>query len=102
MEEMNTLSQVLGRLSQLGYSIDFNVADDRKGSSYMLLKENPENFVIDKVYRFEGKSDPEDEAVLYAVSSVDKSILGVFVDGYGTSADEAQLELICKLPNRSI
>lgn len=98
MQEMNTLSQVLAELNKQGYTTDFNRVDE--DGSVSLLKQNPEQFLIDSVYRFEGDSNPEDEAVLYAISSIDKSILGVFVNGYGISADEDQLALICKIPSR--
>ncbi|WP_443947450.1 phosphoribosylpyrophosphate synthetase [Pedobacter sp. AW1-32] len=98
MQEMNTLSHVLAELNKQGYTIDFNRVDEN--GSVSLLKQNPEQFLIDSVYRFEGDSNPEDEAVLYAISSIDKSILGVFVNGYGISADEDQLALICKIPSR--
>ena len=44
--------------------------------------------LIDKVYRFEGDSDPADEATVYAISSPKYGIKGVPVNGTGIYTDE--------------
>ncbi|MDQ6843566.1 MAG: cupin domain-containing protein, partial [Bacteroidota bacterium] len=49
------------------------------------------------VYRFEGASDPEDQSVLYAISSVKGDMKGVLVNGYGISADAATDAIIARL-----
>ena len=58
---------------------------------------SPEDFQIDKVYRFEGASNPDDQSILYAISSEKFDLRGVLVDGYGLSSDEATAKLIKKL-----
>ncbi|KQR70198.1 hypothetical protein [Pedobacter sp. Leaf176] len=63
--------------------------------------QHPEDFLIDKFYRFEGTSDPEDESILYAISSTDGKIKGLLVDGYGTSADYSIEETIKKIKTRA-
>lgn len=57
----------------------------------------PEEFQIDKVYRFEGASNPEDQSILYAISSPKFKIKGTLVNGYGISYDEQNSKLIEKL-----
>lgn len=96
--EMTTLSEVINRLVIEGYTIDFNVKDDKNRNPLMA---SPELFVIDRHYRFEGESDPEDEAIVYAISSVDTTLKGIFVSGYGISSTTEDEEIIGNLKVRS-
>jgi hypothetical protein len=64
-----TLSGIMAKLKAEGYTEDFNLSADClhcQGGKYKL---NPEDFQIDKYYRFEGESNPADESILYAISS---------------------------------
>lgn len=92
MSEMDTLSMTLDKLKEEGYTEDFNLLADCIECKGKRLE--PGQFVIDKVYRFEGKSDPADESVLYAISSLDNSVKGTLVNGYGIYSDEATTEMI--------
>lgn len=93
--EMATVSEVINALDDQGYSIDFNLRTDQLNGRQNLLEQYPERFVIDAVYRFEGESDPDDEGIVYAISSQDRSAKGILVDGYGLSS-ENDLGLIIK------
>jgi len=59
-------------------------------------KFDPEDFEIVEVYRFEGNSDPADEAVVYAVES-NKGHRGVLVNGYGPTSESMSSEMAKKL-----
>ena len=77
-----------------GYTKDFNLREN-----CMVCDEekyHPEDFEIVEVYRYEGDTDPADEAVVYAIESK-KGDRGVLVSGYGISADEMTSELAKKL-----
>jgi len=63
MELPDTLSQVIDRLRQQGYTEDLNRHDDNP------LWLNPAAYQIDTVYRFEEPTNPDDESILYALSS---------------------------------
>jgi hypothetical protein len=95
--EMTTLSKVMTVLRERGYTEDFNLRQDYiegpEGKCFMY----PEDFSIDKVYRFEGDSDPADQAILYAISSEKFSVKGVLVDGYGGSSEPVSQRMIKKL-----
>jgi len=97
--EMTTLSQVMTQLNAEGYVTDFNlpVAENIHMET---ITANPEHFFIDRYYRFEGESDPEDEAILYAISSIGGDIKGIFVNGYGISADSEMDNVLNKLKIR--
>jgi quercetin dioxygenase-like cupin family protein len=87
MDTMTTLSQVLNHLKETGYTEDFNLDNNCLICSGNSLKIHPEDFVVDKHYRFEGMSDPADEAVVYAISSTSNNIKGTVVNGYGIYSD---------------
>ena len=46
----------------------------------------PEDFKVDKIYRFEGMSSTDDNSILYAISSK-KELKGLLVDAYGVYAE---------------
>jgi len=101
MEKMNTLSQSLNLLRQYGYTIDFNLRSENPMDAGNLLERSPELFLIDGFYRFEGETDPDDEAILCSISSIDGRMKGVFVDGYGISSDSRNSDILKKLQKRS-
>jgi hypothetical protein len=46
----------------------------------------PEEIQVVNFYRFEGESDPDDNAILYIIETVDGT-KGTLVDSYGTYND---------------
>ena len=96
-ESFGTLSETINGLVKLGYTHDFNI----KGECIICQKTNitlsPDDFQIDKVYRFEGASDPDYQAILYAISSIKYNIKGTLLNGYGISSDEVSSKLVEKL-----
>ncbi len=96
-ESYGTLSQTIDGLKKEGYNMDFNIQDECIVCHQNKTVLSPDDFEIDKVYRFEGESNPDDEAVLYALSSSKFGVKGLLVNGYGISADEASAALVEKL-----
>lgn len=101
MTTMTTLSEVTNLLRERGYTMDFNLKEDCLECNGNFLKLFPGDFVIDKVYRFEGTSDPADEAIVYAVSSEKFKMKGVLVNGYGISSDKMTNEMIAALDEKT-
>jgi hypothetical protein len=56
----------------------------------------PDDFVTDNYYRFEGASNRDDSAIVYAISSKD-GLKGSMADAYGVYADSLTTEMISKL-----
>jgi hypothetical protein len=84
---MEHLAQAVERLTMAGYCEDFRAESGRlravgKGSLH-----EPESLVIEEIVRFEGASDPEDQAVLFALRSEPQGIRGTFVAAYGLYMD---------------
>jgi hypothetical protein len=96
-ESYGTLSETVNGLKKEGYTLDFNARHDCLVCEETRTELSPDEFEIDKVYRFEGPSDPADEAVVYAISSPVHGIKGTLVNGYGISSDAMSSELVKKL-----
>ena len=96
-ESYGTLSETINYLKKEGYMHDFNIKTDYIIWSQTNVKLSPDDFEIDKVHRFEGESNPDDQSILYAISSTKFDVRGVLVNGYGISADVATNRMIAKL-----
>lgn len=97
MHKMLTVTEVLQKLKEEGYTIDFNVNDNCIVCHGNSLKINPEDFVVDNHYRFEGATDPGDEAIVYAISSSKHNLKGILINGYGISSDPATDKIVASL-----
>ncbi|HEK20719.1 phosphoribosylpyrophosphate synthetase [Mucilaginibacter sp. 44-25] len=100
MTPMTTVSEVINNLREKGYTEDFNLHENCLRCAGNQLQLHPEDFVVDKHYRFEGDSNPDDEAIVYAISSDKYNMKGVLVNGYGISADPVADEMIKALAEK--
>jgi hypothetical protein len=96
-ESYGTVSETINGLKNEGYILDFNIKKDCIVCQKTNTVLSPDDFEIDKVFRFEGVSNPDDEAIVYAISSTKFNAKGTLVNGYGIYADEATTVLIEKL-----
>src|ERR1700761_2043183 len=96
MYTYDTVVEAVKGLKQRGYSIDFNLEADRIFCSEPTVALRPADFEIVEFYRFEGPSDPGDEAAVYAIESLTGQ-KGVLVTGFGISAEGVGEEMIEKL-----
>jgi len=89
-----TVSEAIDQLKKQGFTLDFNLKDNqlRAGEEQF----SADDFEIVDLYRYEGASDPADEATVYALSSA-SGLKGILVSGYGISADEASAETLKQL-----
>ena len=90
----DTVTEALNGLRLRGFSVDFNLQENCLVCNDDKFDVN--NFEIVEVYRFEGDSDPSDEAIVYAIESFN-GMKGVLVNGYGISADAMTTEMSQKL-----
>jgi|SRR5215831_8022351 len=96
MYTYDTVTEAVNGLKERGYTIDFAMEFDRIVCNKTPLALKPEDFEITEVYRFEGESNPDDEAIVYAIEST-KGEKGILVNGFGISADTASNEIVEKL-----
>lgn len=95
MYTYDTVSEAVNGLKKRGYGIDFNLRYDCI-ECHQTGRLTPDEFMITEVHRYEGQSDPADEAVVYAIESKHGE-KGVLVNGFGVSADAVSDEMIEKL-----
>ncbi|MBL7911226.1 MAG: phosphoribosylpyrophosphate synthetase [Bacteroidia bacterium] len=100
MENYSNLIDAINGLRLQGYVEDFNLKQNciecRNGEFKIFHNE----FEIDKSFRFEADSDPDEESIIYAISSDKHRLKGILINGYGTSSDEITNELLEKLKYR--
>ena len=92
----DTVTDAINGLKKRGYTIDFNLDYNCIICHETPISLLPSEFEITEVYRFEGDSDPADEAVVYAIESK-HGHKGLLVNGFGISADTISDEMIEKL-----
>jgi hypothetical protein len=97
MESYTTLVDAINGLKEQGYTEDFNLKENYIDCSNSKHQLSPDDFKVDMVFRFEGNSDPEDQSVLYAISSEKYNLKGVLVNAYGIYSDNEASEIVKKL-----
>lgn len=99
MYTYDTVTEAVNGLKKRGFTLDFNLKENCIVCNEH--KFNPDDFEIVEVYRFEGNTDPADEAIIYGVQS-HNGMKGVLVSGYGISAEGMSADMARKLEiNRS-
>ncbi len=101
MESYETLTEAIAALKTQGYTEDFNLKENCLeciAGRQLLL---PQEFVIDKSFRFDVDEDPSDQSVLYAISSEKHSLRGLLVNGYGIYSDDVSNEMLEKLGGKN-
>ncbi len=97
MEYYVTLTEALTALKKQGYTVDFNLRENCIVCSENRYQIEPEDFVIDKSFRFDEDENPSDQAVVYAISSDKHGVKGVLVNGYGLYSDTLTNSMLEKL-----
>ncbi len=84
--EMKTLSECINKAVAKGYTENFKVT----GKGLVLENDEkcylPDSVAISDFERFEGYSDPQDNAILYIIQTEDGT-KGTLIDSYGAYAD---------------
>jgi hypothetical protein len=90
----DTVTEAVEGLRRRGFYVDFNLSENCIVCDNGKFDVN--DFEIVECYRFEGDTDPSDEAVVYAIQSIN-GVKGVLVNGYGISAEALSDEMAKKL-----
>ncbi|HEX2869544.1 MAG TPA: hypothetical protein VHO03_21045 [Ignavibacteriales bacterium] len=92
-EHMFTLSQTINHLRDKGYTKDFQMTDLGMACKETHEVFKPEEITIERVYRFEGESNPDDMSVIYLMKA-DSGTKGLFVDAYGAYSSYDGIDLM--------
>ena len=71
--------KALEELNSMGFTVDYNLQEDT-------IYNNPNNYEIVHIYRYEGDSNPDDEAIVYGIKSTTGE-KGVFVAGFSPNSE---------------
>jgi hypothetical protein len=86
MPYMKSLATCVNRMITDGYTEDFKVTEQGLESLTNQKNYKPEQIQIVNFFRFEGMSDPDDNAVLYVIETADGT-KGTLIDAYGIYND---------------
>ena len=86
MPYMKSMSSCLAKIVSEGYTEDFRITDDGMEAVHKQSHYSPHEVQVSNFFRFEGESDPADNAILYVIET-DDGTKGTLVDSYGTYND---------------
>ncbi len=92
----DTLSEAVNTLTQEGYAEDFEAKDNCIKALYSKKEYQPEDLKITASYRFEGMTNPSDQATVFTIEAKD-GIKGTLVMSYSAEHDQ-NVELIKQIP----
>jgi len=86
-DPMETMSEAVARLEAAGFTESFRAGP--KGVLQVRDEEplEPESMIVEETVRFEGASDPDDSAVLFALRTHDGRHRGTFVANFGPETE---------------
>jgi hypothetical protein len=101
MEELLTreepLKRVVDELGRRGYTEHFRAVDGGLQALGSGERFGPKDLTIRGYYRFEGVSDPDDMAIVYAIETR-SGVRGILVDAFGVYADPATSDVLKQVP----
>ena len=96
---------VVGEIEALrarGYTVDFSVTSDGQlRCNTCHHTHRPTDAVIESTARFEGDSNPDDEAVVFGLRCSACGVRGVLVAAYGPTASAEDAAVVIALDDRS-
>jgi hypothetical protein len=87
-----SVSKALDLLNEQGFTYDFNLHEGD-------ISKNPHKYEIVHIYRYEGDSNPDDEAVVFGIKSTSGK-KGVFVTGFAANSISEAAQILVKLSIR--
>lgn len=90
LDTMKTLSMETNRLQKEGYVSEIS-PDELKNLQ-------PFDWKIDEICRFEGMSNPSDNAVLYAIATIDGKRKALIIDSFGADSGDDFAAFIAQVP----
>jgi hypothetical protein len=98
MKNYDSLVDALNDLRKRGYTADFTTDTTCLYCGDLDMRLNPEEFKVDEIHRVESNSNPDDNAVIYAISS-SVGVKGTLVDE--AYSDQLTLEMPKKIQTQA-
>lgn len=90
----DTVTDAVRLLREAGYDADFSLHVDDIGCSVCGGRHGAAGAIIERVFRFEGDTDPADEAIVVGLRCPDCGARGVLVSAYGPDAEPGLADLV--------
>jgi len=94
---METISAAVDRLSAAGYTADFRAEPAGLRVVGTGCVHPPEALLIDEIVRFEGATDPGDEAIVFALRCPVHGGKGTYTVAYGASMPAIDADMVQRL-----
>lgn len=101
MDSPDTVTEAVSQLKAEGYEAEVNLVGGHLEWGRGGPRCEVEVAEVDRLYRFEGESDPGDEMVVVAVRDPGTGTLGVLASAFGPAADPEVLDQLVGLTQRS-
>ena len=92
-----TLSQAVDRMTAHGYTDYFRAEPGGMRAIVAGILYRPESLVVEEVARFEGISDPADEAIVLALHCREDGIKGTYTLPFGPEMGGLEAEMMHRL-----
>lgn len=102
MRNIETLSGAVVYFQNLGYTANLQLRFDKLEDPQTDEAYFPDDFDINETMRFEGLTNPDDNSILFAITTK-QGVKGLVTMAYGADADPISIDMIEKfqLPNKS-
>ena len=100
MTTPDTVTEAVEFLAAQGYVDDYRLCESGIVAGDVQETHPIESAVVDFTFRFEGPSDPGDQAIVLGVSCPEWGRKGIVVSAYGPDADPEEAALLVALSRR--
>lgn len=97
MDAPDTVTEAVAFLASQGYVDDYHLSPEGIVDANSRTTHPLQTATVDYTFRFEGDSDPGDEAIVLGVSCTEWGRKGVVVSAYGPDADPEHTALLVAL-----
>jgi hypothetical protein len=94
----NTVTEAVEFLRGAGYVDDVELDSGNLSCARTQMTYALDNVIVDHTFRFEGDSDPGDEAIVLGLRYPGTDVRATLVSAFGPYADPATTEFLSRLP----
>jgi hypothetical protein len=97
LDGVETLSHAVDRLTAAGYRDDFHADAVGLHATIAGCSHEPEAFLVDEVFRYEGPTDPADESIVFALRCKPHGAKGTYTVAFGPNMPAADARAVRRL-----
>jgi hypothetical protein len=90
----DTVTDALDILAAEGFTGDFRVVDGKVLCGTCVQHQPADSVVVERFYRFEGMSNPDDESIVFGLRCPECGARGTLVSAFGPTADPEVMDAV--------